>query len=95
MIVWILLIVLVFCSLSICNVQVIEYFFVKVVEFYLDLCIGLGCGYLVIQIVEWGDWVEVMVCCMDWFKVCMVKGFIGWVYQNDIVRMVSFDGEVI
>ncbi|MVF13334.1 SH3 domain-containing protein [Ketobacter sp. MCCC 1A13808] len=89
----ILLIVLVFCSLSIRNVQATEYPSVKVAEPYLDLRTGPGRGYPVTQIVERGDWVEVMVRRTDWLKVRTAKGFTGWAHQNDIARTVSPDGE--
>lgn len=89
----ILLSILILCCAGIGHVQATEYPSVKVAEAFLDLRTGPGRGYPKTQIVERGDWVEVMVRRTDWIKVRTDKGFIGWAHQNDMAKTLDPDGE--
>ena len=85
-------ILILFCA-GIGHVQATEYPSVEVAEPYLDLRTGPGRGYPKTQIVERGDWVEVILRRTDWIKVRTSKGFEGWAHQDDLARTLDPDGE--
>jgi hypothetical protein len=55
-----------------------QYEHVKVVDPYLELHTGPGRGYPITQVVERGDWVEILQRRTDWFKVRTSQGKLGW-----------------
>lgn len=57
---------------------------VQVVEPYLDLHTGPGSGYPATQVVERGEWVDVLKRRTDWFKVRTADGREGWVSRAAI-----------
>jgi hypothetical protein len=52
---------------------------VQVVEPYLELYTGPGRGYPVTQVIERGEFVEILLRKTDWFKVRTSQGKEGWV----------------
>ncbi len=66
---------------------------VEVAEPYLDLRTGPGRGYPITQIVERGEWLEVIVRRTDWIKVRTEQGFIGWIPQQDMAKTLDPDGD--
>ena len=89
----ILLCILILCCAGTGRVQAADYPSVRVAEPYLDLRTGPGRGYPVTQIVERGDWVEVMLRRTDWIKVRTEKGFEGWAHQNAMAQTLDPDGQ--
>ena len=87
----ILLSIIILCCAGIGHVQATEYPSVKVAEPYLDLHTGPGRGYPVTQIVERGDWVEVMVRRTDWIKATPIHGPIGTILRTVHCMGASFD----
>ena len=93
MFVRILIALVVACSLGAVPAQASEYPSVEVQDAYLDLRTGPGEGYPRVQIIERGDYVEVMLRKTDWFKVRTRKGFEGWINSEDIARTLDPDGD--
>jgi len=52
---------------------------VQVVEPYLELHTGPGRGYPITQVIERGEWVEILKRRTDWFKIRASDDKIGWV----------------
>lgn len=57
---------------------------VQVVESYIELHTGPGRGYPVAQVVERGEWIDILLRRTDWFKVRTLRGNEGWVSRADI-----------
>ena len=72
-----------------------DYPSVEVVDAYLDLRTGPGRGYPKVQIVERGDYIEIIARKTDWFRVRTKKGFEGWVSREDMERTLDPDGDQI
>jgi hypothetical protein len=66
---------------------------VQIVEPYLDLHTGPGRGYPVTQVVERGEWVQVLRRRTGWFKVRTDDGREGWVSRDAIETTVTGAGE--
>lgn len=56
-----------------------QYDRVQVVDPYLELHTGPGRGYPITQVVERGEWVEILKRRTDWFKIRTGQGKLGWV----------------
>jgi hypothetical protein len=61
-----------------------HYDHVQVVDPYLELHTGPGRGYPVTQIVERGEWVEILKRRTDWFKIRTSQGKVGWVSREQM-----------
>jgi len=57
---------------------------VQVDDPYLELHTGPGRGFPVTQVVERGQWVEILMRRTDWFKVRTEKGREGWVSRTQL-----------
>ena len=57
---------------------------VQVADPYLELHTGPGGGYPVTQVVERGEWVELLKRKTDWFKVRTAAGKEGWAARAQI-----------
>ena len=68
---------------------------VQVVESYVDLHTGPGSGYPVAQVVERGEWVEIILRRTDWFQVRTQRGKEGWVSRADIENMATETGGLV
>lgn len=88
-----LLSILLICSASISSVHGAEYPSVRVADPYVDIHTGPGRGYPKTQIVERGDWLEVIIRKTDWIKVRTRKGHEGWVNVEALARTLDPDGE--
>jgi hypothetical protein len=89
----ILLSIVLICSVGIHPAQATEYPSVEVADAFLDLRTGPGRGYPKTQIVERGQWVEILLRRTDWVKVRTRKGFEGWAHQDDMAHTLDPDGE--
>lgn len=88
-----LLSILLICSMGSALVQAAEYPSVQIADPYVDIHTGPGRGYPKTQIVERGDWLEVIVRKTDWIKVRTRKGHEGWVHVDAMARTLDPDGE--
>lgn len=66
---------------------------VEVTDPYLDLRTGPGRGHPKVQIVERGDYIEILARKTDWFRVRTRKGFEGWAHRDDMQRTLDPDGD--
>jgi uncharacterized protein YgiM (DUF1202 family) len=66
---------------------------IQVAEPYVDLHTGPGRGYPVAQVVERGEWVDILFRRTDWFQVRTLRGKEGWVSRADIENMTTETGE--
>ena len=57
---------------------------VQVADPYLELHTGPGRGYPVTQVVERGEWIEILKRKTDWFKVRTAAGKEGWAARVQI-----------
>jgi hypothetical protein len=55
-----------------------QYEHVQIVDSYLELHTGPGRGYPITQVVERGEWVEILKRRTDWFKIRTSHGKEGW-----------------
>jgi len=85
--------ILILCCVGTTRVQAADNPSVQVAEAYLDLRTGPGRGYPRTQIVERGDWVEILMRRTDWLQVRTDKGLVGWAYQDDMALTLDPDGE--
>jgi len=67
---------------------------VKVADPYIELHTGPGAGYPVFNVVDRGDFVEVIKRKTDWFKVRTAKGKTGWVSRAQMEKTLTPSGEV-
>ena len=67
---------------------------VKVADPYIELHTGPGEGYPIVNVVDRGDFVEVIKRKTDWFKVRTVKGKTGWVARVQMEKTLLPNGEV-
>lgn len=51
---------------------------------YIELHSGPGIGYPIVNIIEKGESVEVLVKRTSWLKIKDQRNNIGWLYQNDL-----------
>lgn len=65
---------------------------VQVADPYLELHTGPGRGYPVTQVVERGEWVEILGRMTDWFKIRTGRGGEGWVSRTQIERTTTEAG---
>jgi hypothetical protein len=65
---------------------------VQVADPYLELHTGPGRGYPVTQVVERGEWVEILGRMTDWFKIRTAQGREGWVSRAQIERTTTEAG---
>lgn len=93
MFVRILIALVVTCSFGAVSVQARENPSVAVQDAFLDLRTGPGEGYPRVQIVERGDYIEILLRKTDWFKVRTRKGFEGWIHRDDMDRTLDPDGD--
>ncbi len=91
----ILIALVVACSIGAVPAQAKEYPAVEVQDTFIDLRTGPGEGYPKVQIVERGDFIEILLRKTDWFKVRTRKGFEGWVYREDMERTLDADGDYV
>jgi len=64
----------------------------QVVEPYLELSTGPGRGYPVTQVIERGEYVEILLRKTDWFKVRTSQGKEGWVSRTQMQATVTEAG---
>lgn len=67
---------------------------VQVAEPYLELRTGPGRGYPVTQVVERGEWVELLKRRTEWFKVRTRSGKEGWTSRREIEATLTEAGEM-
>jgi len=67
---------------------------VKVADPYIELHTGPGEGYPIVNVVDRGDFVEVIKRKTDWFKVRTAKGKTGWVARVQMEKTLLPNGEV-
>ena len=65
---------------------------VLVVDPYLELHTGPGEGYPVTQVVERGEWIEVLKRRTDWFKIRTSSGIEGWTPRQQIETTMTESG---
>jgi opacity protein-like surface antigen len=63
-----------------------------VTEPYLELHLGPGRGYPVVQVVPRGDAVDVLYRRTEWFRVRTERGVEGWASQLDLTKAQLADG---
>ena len=66
-----------------------DYERVQVADPYLELHTGPGRGYPVTQVVDRGEWVEILKRRTDWFKIRTDRGKEGWVSRAQIERTMT------
>jgi uncharacterized protein YgiM (DUF1202 family) len=66
---------------------------VKVAEPYIEMHTGPGAGYPIFNVVDRGDFVEVIKRKTDWFKVRTASGKTGWVYRSQMEKTLTLTGE--
>lgn len=64
----------------------------KIEVSYIELHSGPGVGYPVLNVVEKGEFVEVLVKRTRWIKVKDKHGNLGWLHQDDLLAL-SHQGE--
>lgn len=64
----------------------------QVADPYLELHTGPGRGYPVTQVVDRGEWIEVLERRTDWYKVRNNRGREGWVSRAQIERTMTSAG---
>lgn len=69
-----------------------KYESVQVADPYLELHTGPGRGYPVTQVVERGEWVEILERRTDWFRIRTNRGKEGWVSRTQIERTTTEAG---
>jgi hypothetical protein len=81
---WTLVLVLFGC-LAVAKAQADDgYERVWVADAYLELHTGPGRGYPVIQVIERGEWIDILKRKTDWFKVRASNGKEGWSHRTQI-----------
>ena len=66
---------------------------VKVIEPFISIHTGPGTGYPVFQDLARGNWLVILKQQAGWYKVRTEKGKEGWVYQTQLEKTVTPDGE--
>jgi hypothetical protein len=66
---------------------------VKVTDPYIELHTGPGVGYPIFDVVDRGDFVEVIKRKTDWFKVRTAMGKVGWVSRQQMEGTLTPTGE--
>lgn len=66
---------------------------VKVADPYIELHTGPGEGFPIFNVVDRGDFVEVIKRKTDWFKVRTDKGVAGWVSRMQMEKTLTPSGE--
>lgn len=66
---------------------------VKVTDPYIEMHTGPGAGYPIFNVVDRGDYVEVIKRKTDWFKVRTAMGKIGWVSRQQMENTLTPTGE--
>jgi Bacterial SH3 domain len=66
---------------------------VKVAEPYIEMHTGPGAGYPIFNVVDRGDFVEVIKRKTDWFKVRTASGKSGWVNRLQMEKTLTPTGE--
>ena len=66
---------------------------VKVTDPYIEMHTGPGVGYPIFNVVDRGDFVEVIKRKTDWFKVRTAMGKIGWVSRQQMETTLTPTGE--
>jgi hypothetical protein len=66
---------------------------VKVADPYIEMHTGPGVGYPIFNVVDRGDFVEVIKRKTDWFKVRTARGKIGWVSRLQMEKTLTPTGE--
>lgn len=65
---------------------------VQVQDPYMDLHTGPGRGFPAVQVVERGEWVEILKRKTDWFKVRSDQGKEGWVRRSQMEKTLTEAG---
>ncbi|MCZ6499096.1 MAG: SH3 domain-containing protein [Gammaproteobacteria bacterium] len=65
---------------------------VQVQDPYMDMHTGPGRGFPAVQIVERGEWVEILMRKTDWFKVRTENGKEGWVVRSQMEKTLTGAG---
>ncbi|MCZ6560919.1 MAG: SH3 domain-containing protein [Gammaproteobacteria bacterium] len=65
---------------------------VQVLDPYMDLHTGPGRGFPAVQVVERGEWVEILKRKTDWFKVRSEQGKEGWVRRSQMEKTLTEAG---
>ena len=66
---------------------------VKVADPYIEMHTGAGEGYPIFNVVDRGEFVEVIKRKTDWFKVRTARGKIGWVKRAQMEKTLTPTGE--
>jgi len=66
---------------------------VKVADPYIEMHTGPGAGYPIFNVVDRGDFVEVIKRKTDWFKVRTAMGKVGWVNRSQMEKTLTPSGE--
>lgn len=66
----------------------------EVIDSYLEMHTGPGRGYLIFNVVEQGEYVELLSRRPDWYEV-RSQGKIGWVKASQIARTLQITGEPV
>lgn len=69
-----------------------EYDRVQVVEPYLELHTGPGRGYPITQVIERGEWIEILKRRTDWFNIRTSQGKTGWVSRTQMESTLTETG---
>jgi hypothetical protein len=65
---------------------------VQVQDPYMDMHTGPGRGFPAVQVVERGEWVEILMRKTDWFKVRTENGKEGWVVRSQMEKTLTGAG---
>jgi len=65
---------------------------VQVQDPYMDLHTGPGRGFPAVQVIERGEWVEILKRKTDWFKVRSDQGKEGWVRRSQMEKTLTEAG---
>jgi hypothetical protein len=65
---------------------------VQVTDPYLEMHTGPGRGFPVFNVVQRGDWVEIVLRKTDWFKVRSADGREGWVTRAQLESTLTVAG---
>lgn len=65
---------------------------VQVQEPFMDLHTGPGRGFPAVQVVERGEWVEILKRKTDWFKVRSEQDKEGWVHRSQMEKTLTEAG---
>jgi uncharacterized protein YgiM (DUF1202 family) len=68
---------------------------VEVTAPYIEMHTGPGVSYPIDQVVERGEWVDVLKRRTDWFQVRTRRDHLGWVHMREMQKARTASGELL